>query len=116
MYLDGEYYSLYLRKSRYEFNNALEELDPYILLKTILEPILGIGDPRNDKRLDYTTEREGACGIKEAVDSGDYAVGFSMIPVTVKEMKLVADQGLTMPPKSTYILPKLRSGITIYEF
>lgn len=116
MYIDGEYYSLYLRKSYREFSNALEELDPFILLKTVLEPILGIKDPRNDARLNYSTEREGACGIKEAVDSGDFTVGFSMIPVSITEMKAVADQGLTMPPKSTFILPKLRTGVTIYEF
>jgi uncharacterized protein (DUF1015 family) len=116
MYLDGEYYSLYLRKSLYNFSNALEQLDSYILLKTILEPILGIKDPKNDKRLAYTTQKEGACGLKEAIDTDDYTVGFGMLPVTVDELKAVADQGLTMPPKSTYILPKLRSGITIYEF
>lgn len=54
--------------------------------------------------------------IKSSVDSGEYKVGFGMIPATVNQMKEIADEGLTMPPKSTYILPKLRSGITIYEF
>ena len=116
MYLDGEYYSLYLRKMKFEFNSALQALDSQLLLDTILEPILGIGNPRTDKRLSYRSEREGHFNMKDAVDNGDFAVGFSMVPINTDEIKSVADEGLTMPPKSTYILPKLRSGITIYEF
>ena len=54
--------------------------------------------------------------IKSSVDSGNFQVGFGMIPATVEQMKQIADEGLKMPPKSTYILPKLRSGVTIYEF
>jgi uncharacterized protein (DUF1015 family) len=54
--------------------------------------------------------------IKSSVDSGDFEVGFGMIPANVSQIKEIADEGLKMPPKSTYILPKLRSGITIYEF
>ena len=116
MYLDGEYYSLYLRKFKVEFKDALQALDSQLLLDTILQPILGIKDPRTDKRLGYHSEREGQFNIKDAVDSGKYALGFSMVAVNVEELKAVADQQLTMPPKSTYILPKLRSGITVYEF
>lgn len=116
MYLDGEFYSLYLRKFKVEFQDALQALDSQLLLDTILEPILGIKDPRTDKRLSYHSEREGKFNIKDAVDSGKFAVGFSMVPVNIEELKAVADQQLTMPPKSTYIMPKLRSGITIYEF
>ena len=54
--------------------------------------------------------------IKTSVDSGDFMVGFGMCPSNVEQMKKIADEGLKMPPKSTYILPKLRSGITIYEY
>ena len=54
--------------------------------------------------------------VKSAVDKGEYAVGFGMLPLTMEELKQIADDGYTMPPKSTYIEPKLRSGITIYEF
>jgi uncharacterized protein (DUF1015 family) len=54
--------------------------------------------------------------IKSSVDSGEFTVGFGMCPATVEQIKHIADQGLRMPPKSTYILPKLRSGVTIYEF
>ncbi|RLD29831.1 MAG: DUF1015 domain-containing protein, partial [Bacteroidetes bacterium] len=49
-------------------------------------------------------------------ESGDYRVGFGLVPITMEEMKQISDEGLTMPPKSTYIEPKLRSGVTIYEF
>jgi uncharacterized protein (DUF1015 family) len=53
--------------------------------------------------------------MKNAIDKGDFSVGFSLVPITVDELKAIADAGLVMPPKSTYIEPKLRSGLTIYE-
>lgn len=116
MYLDGDFYSLYLRKEEFEINNPLSDLDPQLLFKTILEPILGINDLRNDKRLSYSHSEQGEIHLKKSVDSGKYEVAFGLFPVSVAQLKAVADAGLTMPPKSTYILPKLRSGLTIYEF
>ena len=116
MYLDGEFYSLYLRKSKYDFQNSLDALDAQLLFKTILKPILGIKDLRNDDRIMYLNGKTDIVNLKSNVDSGDYAVGFGMVPVSIKDMKQIADDGLTMPPKSTYIEPKLRSGVTIYEF
>ncbi|GAA4900206.1 DUF1015 domain-containing protein [Flaviramulus aquimarinus] len=116
MYLDGEFYSLYLRKKRYAFNTALDELDAHLLYKTILQPILGINDLRDDNRIEYVNGRHEMITIKSSVDSGEFKVGFGMCPANIKQMKHIADEGLKMPPKSTYILPKLRSGITIYEF
>lgn len=116
MYLDGEFYSLYLRKRRYQFKNALDALDTHILHETILKPILGIGDVRNDKRIDYVQGKNGMVSVKTMVDNMQFQVGFGMVPITIDEMKSIADEGLTMPPKSTFILPKLRSGVTIYEF
>ncbi|MDX1463709.1 MAG: DUF1015 domain-containing protein [Marinirhabdus sp.] len=116
MYLDGEFYSLYLRKNNYEITNALDALDTQILFKTILKPILGIDDVRNDTRLAYASGKRDLIYMKSQIDKGKYTVGFGMLPLTVEEMKEIADQGLTMPPKSTYIEPKLRSGVTIYEF
>lgn len=116
MYLDGEFYSLYLRKSNYIFNTALDQLDAQILFKTILEPILGITDLRNDNRIMYLSGKKDIVNLKSMVDSNTFKVGFGMIPATIEQMKLIADQNLTMPPKSTYIEPKLRSGVTIYEF
>ncbi|MBT8263417.1 MAG: DUF1015 domain-containing protein [Bacteroidia bacterium] len=116
MYLDGSFYSLYLRKHNYEISNALDALDTQILHSTILKPILGIEDARNDKRLNYTHGKMDMAFVKSMVDSGEYKVGFGLLPITVSEMKNIADEGHTMPPKSTYIEPKLRSGVTIYEF
>tara|TARA_B110000503_G_scaffold13257_1_gene18013 strand:- start:1071 stop:2309 length:1239 start_codon:yes stop_codon:yes gene_type:complete len=116
MYLDGDFYSLYLRKDTYKINNALQSLDTQILYKLIFEPILGIKDLRNDTRIAYTDGKKDMAFVKTAVDTKEFAVGFGMLPVTTQEMKKIADEGLKMPPKSTYIEPKLRSGITIYEF
>ena len=116
MYLDGDYYSLYLRKSNYKFNNALDALDTQILYKTILEPILGITDLRNDNRIDYYYGKNGLLTTKNKIDDDEFTVGFGLVPISINEMKAIADEGLTMPPKSTFIEPKLRSGITIYEF
>jgi len=116
MYLDGEFYSLYLRKNLYDFENALEALDTQILFSTILQPILGIEDVRNDQRIGYSHGKKDLAYVKSLVDTGAFQVGFGLVPITVQEMKQIADEGLTMPPKSTYIEPKLRSGVTIYEF
>ena len=115
MYLEGEFYSLYLRKKVYEFTDALSALDTQILYKTILEPILGIHDLRNDKRISYGYGKYNLIKMKNAIDKGSFKVGFSLVPITIDEIKAIADEGLVMPPKSTYIEPKLRSGLTIYE-
>jgi len=116
MYLDGEFYSLYLRKSLYNFSNSLSQLDSQILYDTILNPILGISDLRNDKRIDYGYGKHNIVKMKDLIDKGKFFVGFGMLPVTVDEMKNIANENLQMPPKSTYIEPKLRSGLVIYEF
>ncbi|RYC52884.1 DUF1015 domain-containing protein [Flagellimonas olearia] len=116
MYLDGEFYSLHLRRTNYTFTDALSRLDTQILCKTILEPILGITDLRNDQRISYGHGKGSPIAMKECVDEGEFAVGFSMAPITMEEIKAIADAGLVMPPKSTYIEPKLRSGLAIYEF
>jgi len=116
MYLDGEFYSLYLRKTVYEFKTSLDELDSQILYKTILLPILGIEDLRNGNRIFYSNGKKDVINVKSSIDNGDFKVGFGMVPITIEELKRIADDGLKMPPKSTFIEPKLRSGVTIYEF
>lgn len=116
MYLDGEFYSLYLRKHNYNLDNPLVALDTQILYKTVLEPILGISDLRNNTRIGYSYGKNDLVNIKSKVDIGEYVVGFGLVPISIEEMKAIANAGLTMPPKSTFIEPKLRSGITIYEF
>jgi uncharacterized protein (DUF1015 family) len=116
MYLDGEFYSLYLRKSNFKFETSLDELDAQLLYKTILDPILGISDLRNNERIDYLSGKKDIINLKSKIDSGEFIVGFGMVPATIDDLKQIADDGLKMPPKSTYIQPKLRSGVTIYEF
>jgi len=116
MYLDGEFYSLYLRKNLVNYENALDEVDPHILYKFILKPILGIDDLKNDDRIKYIQGQKDMAYVKSSIDQGHFAVGFGMIPTPIDTIKHVADQSLCMPPKSTFIDPKLRSGITVYEF
>ncbi|MFD0962755.1 DUF1015 domain-containing protein [Pseudofulvibacter geojedonensis] len=116
MYLDGEFYQLHLRSRYQEFNNTLDTLDAQILYNLVLQPILGITDLRNDKRIDYLPGNKTIVELKNQVDNGDFKVAFGMLPIDVNQMKRIADEGLQMPPKSTYIEPKLRSGLTIYEF
>ena len=116
MYLDGEFYSLYLRKTGYTIENALDALDAQILYKTILQPILGIKDLRDDARIAYINGKKDVINVKSSIDAGDFKVGFGMVPVDIAELKQIANDGLKMPPKSTFIEPKLRSGVTIYEF
>ncbi len=116
MYLDGDFYSLYLRKTGYEIKNSLDALDAQILYQTILKPILGVEDLRDDTRIAYINGKKDVVNLKSSIDSGTFAVGFGMVPVEISEMKNIANDGLKMPPKSTFIEPKLRSGVTIYEF
>ncbi len=116
MYLDGAYYSLFLRKKVYQFTDVLSELDTQILYKTVLEPILGITDLRTDKRIRYGHGKHNAIRMKAEIDQGKFKVGFGLVPLKIDEIKVIADAGSVMPPKSTYIEPKLRSGLVIYEF
>lgn len=116
MYLNGEFYSVQLRKNTYEFNDALSRLDTEILYRTILKPILGIDDINNDNRISYSNNKLDLLSIKTNVDSGEFEIGFGLVPISVTEMKEIADAELKMPPKTSYIEPKLRSGLTLYEF
>jgi len=114
MYLDGEFYSLTL-KDEHNFNNVLESLDAQILYEKVLQPILGITDLRNDERIDYIPGSQSIVTIKEVIDEGGFEVGFMLFPTEISEIKALADNNLIMPPKSTYIEPKFRSGLVIYE-
>lgn len=115
MYLNGEFYALYLRKSAYNFTDSLSELDAQILYTTILKPILGINDIRNASKIMYSQDKS-ELELKTKVDTGDFQVSFGMLPTTISELKNIVDADLLMPPKTTYIEPKLRSALTIYEF
>jgi uncharacterized protein (DUF1015 family) len=115
MYLDNEFYRLILRKEHSVFETALDSLDAQILYKKVLLPILAIEDLRNDERIEYISGKQSILEIKQKIDQGEFEVGFILFPSNIKEIKDLADANLIMPPKSTYIEPKFRSGLVIYE-
>tara|TARA_B100000900_G_scaffold124550_1_gene105130 strand:- start:7021 stop:8229 length:1209 start_codon:yes stop_codon:yes gene_type:complete len=116
MYLKGQFYSVSLQENFINRASPLQALDVSILQEEILKPILGIKNTRTDKRLHYVSKNDNMRWIKNEIDRQNYAVGFGLKPITVNQLKAIADAKMTMPPKSTYIYPKLRSGLTIYEF
>lgn len=115
MYLDNEFYSLILRKDKQLFETSLESLDTQILYKTVLLPLLAIQDLRNDERIEYLSGTQSILEMKQIIDEGEFKLGFIVFPSNINEIKALADHNLIMPPKSTYIEPKFRSGIVIYE-
>lgn len=115
MYLDGEYYALSLKKSKYKTTDALSNLDAQILYDLVLQPILGIDDIRNEAKIVYSQNKTSSLELKTKVDSGEFKVSFGMLPTTISELKTIVDANLLMPPKTTFIEPKIRSAITIYE-
>ena len=114
MYLDGNFYALY-DKSDKRNKSILENLDAQILYDKVLQPLLGIEDLRNDERIEYIPGKQSIVAIKEMIDEGEFEVGFMLYPSDISEIKKLADNQLIMPPKSTYIEPKFRSGLVIYE-
>lgn len=114
MYLDGRFYALEY-KFKDQAKNILQNLDAQILYDTVLHPILGIGDLRNDERIDYIPGKQAILHMKEMIDEGEFEIGFMLYPSDISEIKLLADNNLIMPPKSTYIEPKFRSGLLVYE-
>ena len=116
MYLKNDYYLLTLKKENCPFENDLDRLDAMILYKTILKPVLGIHDLRNNNRIDYFHGKDSLKQMKYLIDNGAFTLAFTLSPVSIEELKAIADNNLRMPPKSTYIEPKLLSALSIYEF
>jgi uncharacterized protein (DUF1015 family) len=114
MYVDGKWYKLIAKPACFETKDIIGALDVSILQNCLLKPILGIGDPRQDKRIKFIGGIRGMAELEKIVDSGDYAVAFSMYPPTLDQMFQVADAGEIMPPKSTWFEPKLRSGLFVH--
>lgn len=114
MYIDGSWYSLSPRTGSWDETNVVENLDVSILQKNLLQPILGINDPRTDKRIDFIGGIRGLAELEKRVDSGREAVAFAMYPTSMNELISIADAGEIMPPKSTWFEPKLRSGLFIH--
>lgn len=113
MYLENEWYSL-SAKDEIKSEDAVEGLDVSLLQNDLLDPILGIMDPKTDKRIDFVGGIRGLGELERRVHT-DMKVAFSMYPTSIAELFAVADAGRLMPPKSTWFEPKLRSGLFLHE-
>ncbi|MBF0444065.1 MAG: DUF1015 domain-containing protein [Magnetococcales bacterium] len=115
MYFEGKWYQLKLEADKIDQSNPVTRLDVSLLNQYLLEPILGIKDPRRDPRIDFVGGIRGLQGLVDRVDSKEMVVAFSMYPTALAELMSVADAGQVMPPKSTWFEPKLRDGLVIQE-
>ncbi|MBF0471021.1 MAG: DUF1015 domain-containing protein [Gammaproteobacteria bacterium] len=111
MYLEGQWYRLELDPKRIPAGDPVAALDVSILAREVIEPLLGIDDPRRDKRIDFVGGIRGMAGLEKRVDSGEMAVAFSLYPTSLQQLMAVADADRVMPPKSTWFEPKLADGL-----
>jgi uncharacterized protein (DUF1015 family) len=115
MYLDGVWYTIEMGDAPASQPLA-DRLDVNRLQESVLAPLLGIGDVRTDKRIDFVGGARGARFLEDAVASGRAAVAFSLYPVSVDDLMSISDAGGIMPPKSTWFEPKLRDGLLSHVF
>ncbi len=116
MYAEGKWYSLTCKEGTYDSKDAVGSLDAFILTEHILSPIFGIHDLKIDKRIGFIPGIKGAEALKKSVDEGKAEIAFGLYPVTMDHLKWIADTNNIMPPKSTWVEPKMRSGLVIYSF
>jgi uncharacterized protein (DUF1015 family) len=115
MYLGGGGWYLLTFKGEPESDDPVRSLDVAILSEHLLEPVLGIGDPRTDKRIEAVGGGRGIEELELRVDSGDYALAFAFYATAIEEVMRIADAGGIMPPKSTWFEPKLLSGMVVHR-
>jgi len=115
VYLDRRWHRLELDPAGIDRTDPIASLDVSLLQDRVLSPILGIGDPRTDKRIDFVGGIRGTAELERRVDSGEMAIAFSLYPTTLDQLMAVSDAGHVMPPKSTWFEPKLRSGLFVHE-
>lgn len=113
MYIDGSWYKLEVHEELVS-DDPVAGLDVSILQNELLSPVLGIGDPKTDKRIDFVGGIRGLKELEHRVND-DMTIAFAMYPTSISELFGVADAGLLMPPKSTWFEPKLRSGLFIHK-
>ena len=111
MYIQGKWYHLIAKKATFDENDPVSNLDVSILQENLLGPVLGIEDPRKDKRISFVGGMRGLGELEKLVDTGGYTIAFSMFPTSIEQLMAIADAGKVMPPKSTWFEPKLRSGL-----
>lgn len=114
MYLDGQWYRLQAKAELTDEGNSVGRLDVSILQNHLLNPVLGIENPRTDKRISFVGGIRGLEELVRLVDNGEYRVAFSLYPTGIKELMDLADDDQIMPPKSTWFEPKLRSGLFVH--
>ena len=113
IYCEGEWYLLKAKDGTFDKNDPTGSIDAAILGKNFIDPILGISDPKTDKRINFVGGIRGTKELEKLVDSGKYKIAFSLYPTSIKQLLDVADAGEVMPPKSTWFEPKLRSGMVV---
>lgn len=111
MYLDKQWYRLRLDPQLIPAEDPVARLDVSLLADHLIEPVLGISDPRRDARIDFVGGIRGLSGLEKRVDSGEMAVAFSLFPTRMDDLMAVADADEVMPPKSTWFEPKLADGL-----
>lgn len=111
MYLQGKWFHLTSKSGTFDEKDPVLSLDVSILQENLLNPVLGIEDPRKDKRISFVGGKRGLGELEKLVDSDAFTVAFSMFPTSIEELMAIADAGKVMPPKSTWFEPKLRSGL-----
>ncbi len=111
MYLKGQWYRLAIKAGRIPQDDPVKRLDVSLLQDNLIQPLLGIGDPRRDKRIDFVGGIRGLQELERRVDSGEMAVAFALFPTSMDQLMAVADAGEVMPPKSTWFEPKLADGL-----
>ncbi len=114
MYLEGVWRLLVAQLDTLSEKDPVKRLDVSLLQDRILEPILGVGDPRTDTRIAFCGGIRGVAELMRRVDSGEHAVAFALHPTSLADVMCVADSGAVMPPKSTWFEPKLRSGMVVH--
>jgi uncharacterized protein (DUF1015 family) len=112
--VDGAWHLLEFDPKSIDHSDPIGSLDVSLLQERVLTPILGVGDPRTDKRIDFIGGMRGTGELEKRVNSGEMAVAFSMFPTTMDQLMNVSDAGHIMPPKSTWFEPKLRSGLLVH--
>ena len=113
IYCDGQWYSLIAKEDTFNPEDPTGSIDAAILGNNFIDPILGITDPKTDKRINFVGGIRGTKELVKLVDSGEYKIAFSLYPTSIRQLLNVADAGQVMPPKSTWFEPKLRSGIIV---
>ncbi|MDI1355498.1 MAG: DUF1015 family protein [bacterium] len=116
MYVAGKWYSLLAKEGTYNSADPVGSLDASILTEHVLSPLFNIHDLKTDKRMGFVPGVKGAEELKKKVDEGKAAVAFGLYAVTMEQLRWIADTNNIMPPKSTWVEPKMRSGLVIYSF